>query len=69
MRLSFIETGASMARKTDYGMDVKWEAHEVVALRKYIDLCREQAMAIFEGHLAAPVPAMVLAERARASVV
>lgn len=49
-----------------YRMDVKWEANEIAAFRRYNSMCREQALAIFawdrasvEGLATGPRPACV----------
>ena len=57
----------------DYGMDVKWEAHEIAAFRIYNAMCAKQARAVYDAKVngtAKPVivPALVMAANARAQV-
>ena len=61
-----------MAKKIEYGMDVKWGAHEIDAFRIYNRMCCDQARAAFADRLAGRLPTIIpaphLADQARAMV-
>lgn len=59
-----------MSKPLAYGADVHWEAGEIVAFRIFNDICRKQALAIFNADRAglprpASRPATEIASEAR----